>query len=355
MPARLLKRLRDSSDADQAGKKGKQARAGQDCPVCFANVFDPKCNIVQCTKCEMWVHASKCTDLSALDLIDKSKTDVFKCKICLIELELEADKMDVAEAPAAAGATPGVTPSNDSMLGRILSEILAVKREVFELRKLPSLVAKLSEENAELRKTVHRLSNSTAAPNAAARGRTPTITTQGRIQTQQRSKPTPLCDPSTPRSGGIRLPRSSTKFLDGYITPRKSYASVVSGRPQQVNSRVPPRRILRVTEQQGEPRNTKLPRKNVRIYNQRAFISLHDTDVDAKGLHTYLKSNNLNVISVTSLKQKFEHYRSFVVECCESVYENLFDPALWDKGTVVKEFIGSPRQGTIESCFPLAG
>ena len=349
---RDLKRHRDS-DADPSARRNKQARASQDCPVCFANVYEPKCNIVQCARCELWVHASKCTDLSALDLIDIRKTIAFNCKTCVIELELDAGRVEGIEQAAA--AAPGDMPSNSTgMLNRILSEILALKRETFELRKLPNLVAKLSEENAELRKTVIKLSNLMAPSNAAARGRTPTKTNLGQTQTRARSNSALPRGPSTPRLGGIRFSKTPKNVLDGRATPRKSYASVVRERPRQANPRAP-QRILRVTEHQGESKNPKLPRKNVRMYNHRAFIVLHDTDVDAKGLHTYLKSNDLSVISVSSLKQKFEHYRSFVVECCESVFENLFDPALWDKGTVVKEFVGSPRPESIVSCFPLAG
>lgn len=86
------------------------------------------------------------------------------------------------------------------------------------------------------------------------------------------------------------------------------------------------------------------------------MIVLRDTDIDSKGLYEYLTTtNSLAVNSVTALKKKHEHYQCFIVECNEMLVDRLFDDNLWDAGTVVKDFEGSPKRHRICECFPPSG
>lgn len=85
------------------------------------------------------------------------------------------------------------------------------------------------------------------------------------------------------------------------------------------------------------------------------LVVLRNTDIDSKGLYEYLTKRNMSVISVVGLRQKFEHYRSFVVECNEMIADRLFDDLLWDAGILVEEYQGKPNPVNISSCFPPLG
>lgn len=218
---------------------------------------------------------------------------------------------DTVEAPGTA---------TDGMLSRILSELLFLKRETLELRKLPQLVARLSEENAELKKIVLRLSLS----QDPARGRAPTkqqLGTRNRSSSAQRQQTSPVVT-------GVRLAGMRRNEVTPRGTPRKSLLKTVNERPTLARHRAP-QRILHVEKNPREPaRSTGLPKTNVRLYNQKISVVLRDTDVDAKGLYEYLASKNLKVSSVTALKQKFRHYGSFVLDCNEGIVDQLFDISL---------------------------
>jgi hypothetical protein len=98
-----------------------------------------------------------------------------------------------------------------------------------------------------------------------------------------------------------------------------------------------------------------LPRSNIRLFNRKVMVVLRDTETNAKELFEYLHRRKIEVTSVVMLKQKYPHYRTFVVECNEMLIESLFDEAIWNPDTYVQDFKGNPNPRNVSSCFPQAG
>lgn len=329
------------ADGDVNPRGGKLQRRQPPCPVCHesVSVTDKKRNLVQCRRCDLWVHVATCTDLTATDLINKRVTGMFACKGCLLNIEAELDADD--------GSRQQSQPPSDGVISRILSEVLALRKETFELKKLIPQVEKLREENAELRHFVLKMSLPRNASRAADKWHTPSKQRSRRPVNKHGS-------PQTARAASVRFPK---RALTPRATPSLSHAlSRNSDREwKTVNGGKRTQRTLCVEKKREASDGPRLPRSNVRLYNRRVLVVLRDTDVDSEGLFKYLRENTVEADTVIGLKQKHDHYRSFVVECNEMVADRLFDESLWDTGTLVKEYDGAPRHDKISSCFPQRG
>lgn len=104
MPSRELKRARDSEEGNEQRTKAVRSTSPKEA------------HQGRCSVCELWVHASKCTELTATDLIDKRVTENFKCKGCLLQHDAD-NTIVMAEAPQ----TQNMPPEN--ILTRILAEV----------------------------------------------------------------------------------------------------------------------------------------------------------------------------------------------------------------------------------------
>lgn len=341
----LKKRPRDNEDEDDLlsdARTGKAARSLESCPVCGDTTRDRR-NLIRCSACDHWVHVASCTDLKATEIIDARVTTAFKCRVCALEAD---PQMDTTDATTAAS-------TSDQMLSRILAEVLSLRRETFELKKLCPQVAALREENAELRSMIRRLSPQATVHGATHRGRTPSKQSTPKMAARSNAG-----NSNTPLSAGVRFAgRTATPTSGSRPCAARTKTLPPNYRPRRVNqSETRPRqRTLRINKRE-QPANPTFPKSNVRLFSQRILVVLRDTDTDSKGLFDYLASNDIHVISVVGLKQKFQHYRTFVIECNEMITDQLFDEKLWDSGTLVKEYLGSaPTPERLSSCFPQGG
>lgn len=332
-----------TSNGDELAVPRKLPRSQALCPMCHVSVANTTRNTIQCIQCELWVHVSKCTDLKATDLIDKRVTGRFTCKHCLERLEMEIDAETI---------TQQASSSQENVLGRILTELMSLRKETFELRKLIPEIALLRDENAEMRRMIQKLSSSPEASRSASRGRS-----ASKQPSATRMLKGPLeAGAKTPRSADMRFEMDSRKgSVTTKTTARLDFAKAVRGRSEPAKPRQP-QRMLRVERKQSEAAGCfRLPKSNVRLFSRRVLVVLRDTDIEAQGLYEYLGKMTAGVISVTSLRRRFDHYRSFVIECNEMIVEKLFDESLWDPDTLVKEYNGVPRNDMVLSCFPQRG
>jgi len=109
-------------------------------------------------------------------------------------------------------------------------------------------------------------------------------------------------------------------------------------------------RTLRVTahESDEQPFAT-APRVSLnRVRTKQVFISGLNPSHKAAELFQYLKSNSISPLRICKIKPKFDSYSSFIVEVSEIDYEKLFVNRLWQKDTLIKDFIGRNQPPTLE-------
>lgn len=355
------KRPIEMTDLSDTERDPKVAKEGDDltCPICCRK--DLRFTSVRCKKCSRYIHVSSCSDLTHSDLASKAITDAFNCRLCIAS-EIEAgNSMSVDEDDDDSSL------DSNGLLSKILSELKALRKDSLELKKVVREVEILRSENAELKKMVSKIidsrpnnsdhvRNSRYSNNIQARSRSNSKQARSssnskRTRSHSNSKSTGnggrqrrLQQPATPNG------RSSSRGSRG-LAP-KSHARVERGKTTANDNNKHIRaeqKTLRVSKQSQA--QFILPKSNIRFSTAKAMIVLKDTDIDCKGIAHHLANNNIAVDRITSLKQKFAHYRTFIIEGIDVSINALFDDNIWDDDTFVKSYNGSPHPQRVDSTF----
>lgn len=95
------------------------------------------------------------------------------------------------------------------------------------------------------------------------------------------------------------------------------------------------------------PQRSRLPAVRLRLNVKRVFVSVPDSKLSARALKQHLQANEISPVTIKKLRSKSHQNSSFCVEVADIEYEAMYEPAIWNEGSVIKDYSGYPQDGQV--------